>query len=132
MMTIVAELEESIAQMLEIYKPFANPGKDWLRDGKALQDLVQKRDQARAQGKSVSDKFRQLWTMWESSQPDPKERARVFEARNRIVELGLEVSRQDTNIQTQLMRKVDELKTKAVESDHKSKAVKAYSTSRSR
>lgn len=132
MMNIATELEETITRMLQVYEPFSSPGKDWLKGGDALMDLVRRRDQALAEGKAQSDRFRQLWTAWEATAPNQEERARIFQARNRIVEMGLEVSRSDTSIQTQLKRKVDELKRKAVESDSKSKVAKAYAGNRSR
>ncbi len=119
-------LEESMEKLLEVYQPFAQPGKDWIQGGEALQDLVQRRDQALQEGMPLSDEFKRLWSEWESSQPAQEERARVFQTRNKIVELGLQVSRLDTDIQSRLRKKADELRRMAVESNKKSNAVKAY------
>ncbi len=124
---LVTELEASMDQMLAIYRPFSEPGKDWSQGGSPLQDLVRQREEALLLGKPASDRFRQLWSQWEASSPDQEERARVFQARNRIVELGMTVSKSDTAIQTQLKRKTEDLRRQAVESDKKSKAARAYS-----
>lgn len=130
MMTLVAELEASMDLLLEVYAPFSEPGKDWSRGGESLQTLVRRREEALTQGKPLAERFHQLWKAWEATQPDQSERARVFQARNRIVELGLAVSRSDTSIQVQLKRKSEELRRQAVESDHKSRAAQAYAGSR--
>ena len=131
-MDIAAELEKSMEELLEIYAPFSDPGRNWQKGGAALDELVQRRDQALSKGKPASDRFKQLWAAWEKSDPDQTERARIFQARNRIVELGLLVSRNDTGIQAQLRRKSEELSRLAVESEQKSKAANAYASSRSR
>jgi hypothetical protein len=123
---LAGELESTMDQMMAIYRPFAEPGPDWSRGGQPLQDLIDRRDAALLQGKPVADKFRQLWAAWEATSPDPDERARIFRGRNRIVELGMSVSRSDTAIQTQLKRKADDLRRQAVESGHKAKALHAY------
>lgn len=119
-------LEASMEKLLEVYQPFAQPGKDWIQGGDALQDLVRRRDLALQEGKPLSDEFKRLWSEWESSQPAQEERARVFQTRNRIVELGLQVSRLDTDIQSRLRKKADELRRLAAESNKKSNAAKAY------
>lgn len=119
-------LEASMEKLLEVYQPFAQPGKDWIQGGDALQELVQRRDLALQEGKPLSDEFKRLWSEWESSQPTLEERARVFQTRNRIVELGLQVSRLDTDIQSRLRKKADELRRLAAESNKKSNAAKAY------
>lgn len=124
---LVTELEACMDQMLAIYRPFADPGKDWTRGGDPLQDLVKRREEALVLGKPISDNFRQLWAAWELSCPPPEERARIFASRNRIVELGMTVSKSDTSIQTQLKHKSQELRRQAVESGNKAKAVRAYS-----
>lgn len=123
---LAAELESTMDQMLAVYRPFAEPGTDWSRGGQPLQELIDRRDAALVQAKPIADKFRHLWSSWESTSPEPAERARIFQARNRIVELGMSVSKSDTAIQTQLKRKTDELRRQAVESGHKAKAMQAY------
>lgn len=119
-------LEETMESLLEVYQPFAQPGKDWIQGGDALQDLVQRRDEALQKGKPLSDELKKLWSEWESAQPAPEERARVFQTRNKIVELGLQVSRLDTDIQSRLRKKADEFRRMASESNKKSNAAKAY------
>lgn len=123
---LASELESTMDQMMAVYRPFAEPGSDWSRGGQPLQELVDRRDAALLQGKPIADRFRLLWSAWESTAPEPAERARIFQARNRIVELGMSVSKNDTAIQTQLKRKADDLRRQAVESGHKAKAMKAY------
>ena len=123
---LAAELEALMEQMLAVYRPFSDPGRDWSRGGDPLQELVQRREEALLLGKPLSDRFRQLWSEWEASSPAPAERARIFAARNRIVELGMTVSKSDTAIQTQLRRKSDELRRQAVEAGRKATAVRAY------
>lgn len=123
-------LEESMEKLLEVYQPFAQPGKDWIQGGEALQDLVWRRDEALLKGKPLSDEFKKLWAEWESAQPEQEERARIFQTRNKIVELGLQVSRLDTDIQSRLRKKADDLRRMAAESNQKSNAAKAYSGSR--
>jgi len=119
-------LEASMEKLLEVYQPFAQPGKDWIQGGDALQELVRRRDLALQEGKPLSDEFKRLWSEWESTQPAQEERARVFQTRNKIVELGLQVSRLDTDIQSRLRKKADEFRRLAAESNKKSNAAKAY------
>ena len=123
---LAAELETLMDQMQAVYRPFSDPGQDWSRGGDPLRELVQRRDEALLLGKPLSDRFRQLWSAWEASSPAPAERARVFAARNRIVELGMTVSKNDTAIQTQLRRKSDDLRRQAAEADRKATAARAY------
>lgn len=132
MMGIASDLEKSMDELLVIYAPFSEPGRNWQKTEESIQDLVARRDQALAQGKPASDRFKELWAAWEKSNPDQAERARIFQARNRIVELGLQVSRSDSSIQSQLQRKAEELRRLAVESERKSKVAQAYAGSRSR
>jgi len=129
-MSLSTELEECMDQLLEIYTPFSEPGRVWIKGGDALDDLVRRRDEALAKGQPASMRFRTLWSQWEASQPPQEERAKIFQARNRIVELGLQVSRSDTTIQATLRRKVDELRQMAVASDGQSKAARAYASTR--
>jgi hypothetical protein len=123
---LARELESTMDQMLAIFRPFSEPGTDWSRGGQPLQDLIDRRDAALIQGKPVTDRFHQLWSEWEATTPSPDERARIFQARNRIVELGMSVSKSDTQLQTQLKRKTEDLRRQAVESGHKAKAMQAY------
>lgn len=123
---LAVELEATMEQMMAVFRPFAEPGTDWSRGGQPLQELIERRDAALIQGKPITDRFRQLWAAWEATSPAPDERARIFESRNRIVELGMSVSRSDTAIQTQLKRKSEDLRRQAVESGHKAKAMQAY------
>jgi hypothetical protein len=123
---LAGELEATMDRMMAIFRPFSEPGTDWSRGGRPLQDLVERRDAALIQGKPITDRFRQLWSEWESTTPAPDERARIFQARNRIVELGMSVSKSDTAIQTQLKRKSDDLRRQALESGRKAKALQAY------
>ncbi len=123
---LASELEAAMEQMFAVYRPFSDPGQDWSRGGEPLQELVHRREEALLLGKPLSDRFRQLWSEWEASSPTPAERARIFAARNRIVELGMTVSKSDTAIQTQIRRKSDELRRQAAEADRKATAARAY------
>jgi len=124
---LAGELEATMDQMMSVFHPFCDPGKNWSRGGQPLQELIDRRDAALVQGKPITDRFRQLWSEWESTTPSPDERARIFQARNRIVELGMSVSKSDTHIQSQLKRKTEDLRRQAVESGNKAKAMQAYS-----
>jgi hypothetical protein len=123
---LASELETCMERMRCIYSPFSDPGKDWSRGGDPLRNLVQRREDALILGKPLSARFRQLWAEWEASSPDQEERARIFQARNKLVELGMVVSKSDTAIQTQLKRKSAELRRLAVETNTKAKAARAY------
>ena len=127
MSDLAVELEESIVRLIEAYEPFAHPGKDWLRGGDELDRLVRDRDESLARAKPLSERYKSLWSQWESTQPSQEERARIFQARNRIVELGLQVSKLDTEIQDRLRKKSEDLRRQAAEVAKKSKAAKAYS-----
>lgn len=132
MMGLASDLEKCMEELLEIYAPFSEPGRNWQKSEESIQDLVLRRDHALAKGKHASERFKELWTAWEKANPDQTERARIFQARNRIVELGLQVSRSDSSIQSQLQRKTEELRRMAVESERKSKVAQAYAGTRSR
>jgi hypothetical protein len=123
---LAGELEATMDQMLAVFRPFSEPGTDWSRGGQPLRDLIDRRDAALIQGKPITDRFRRLWSAWEATSPAPDERARIFQARNRIVELGMSVSKSDTGIQAKLKRKSEELRRQAVETNHKAKAARAY------
>lgn len=131
-MSLSAELEACMDELLAIYAPFTEPGRQWSKGGDALDELVRRRDQALAKGQPASLRFKELWARWEASLPPQEERAKIFQSRNRIVEVGLQVSRSDTAIQATLRRKVDELRRMAVASDGQSKAARAYASTRLR
>jgi len=124
------ELVEAYAELERIYQPFSEDGKTWKGDLARLQLIVERRDKALAEGASLMRRIAQVWPVWESAGPRSEERARVFSARNRIVELGLAVSRADESLQGRIRRKSDELRKLAADTGNRQKATVAYGRGR--
>lgn len=120
------ELVESYAELERIYQPFSEDGRTWKGDVLRLEEIVRGRDQALAEGAVLMRRISEVWSDWESRGPDSEERSRVFSARNRIVELGLSVSRADATLQGRIRRKADELRKLAADTGIRQKATKAY------
>jgi hypothetical protein len=74
----------------------------------------------------------EVWSEWESQRPSAEERARVFAARNQIVELGLTVSRADAALQGRIRRKADDLRRLAADTGTRQRATRAYRQGRRR
>ena len=100
-----SELVESYAALERIYQPFSEDGRTWKGDVLRLEEMVRRRDQALADGAVLMQRILDVWSGWESRKPTPEQRGRVFSARNRIVELGLAVSRADSTLQGRIRRK---------------------------
>lgn len=124
------ELVSLIGRLIEIYRPFAEPGTEWREGGEALDALVEARDQALDAAQPLSERMKELWSLWETSHPTDAERAAVGQARNRLVTLGLEVSRSDMMLERVLSEKIAKLKNEASESNRKNQASQAYGKAR--
>ncbi len=124
------ELVSLIGRLIEIYRPFAEPGTEWREGGEPLDALVEARDQALESAQPLSERMKELWTLWEASHPTDAERAAVGQARNRLVTLGLEVSRSDMMLERVLSEKIAKLKNEASESNRKNQASQAYGKAR--
>lgn len=120
------ELVESYAALERIYLPFSEDGRTWKGDVPRLEEIVRRRDQALAEGAVLMRRISEVWSDWEARGPDCEERSRVFSARNRIVELGLSVSRADATLQGRIRRKADELRKLAADTGIRQNATKAY------
>jgi hypothetical protein len=128
--TATRELVTLIDRLIENYAPFAQPGNQWREGGEPLDALVASRDQALEDAQPLLERMKELWAVWESEQPTDADRAEVGQARNRLVSLGLEVSRNDIMLERVLTEKVAKLKTEASESNRKSQASQAYGRAR--
>ena len=124
------ELVTLIDRLIENYAPFAQPGHEWRDGGEPLDTLVASRDQALEDAQPLLDRMRELWASWEEGHPSDAERAAVGQARNRLVSLGLEVTRNDIMLERVLTEKVAKLKAEASESNKKSQASQAYGRAR--
>lgn len=120
------ELVEAYATLERIYGPFSDDGKTWKGDVPRLEEIVRGRDLALENGAVLMRRITEVWSMWEAQRPSSEERARVFAARNRIVELGLSVSRADSTLQTKIRRKADDLRKLAADTGTRQKATQAY------
>lgn len=130
METPTQELVSLIGRLVEIYRPFADPGTEWREGGEPLDALVEARDQALEAAQPLSERMKELWSLWEASHPSEADRAAVGQARNRLVTLGLEVSRSDMMLERVLSEKIAKLKAEASESNRKSQASQAYGKAR--
>jgi hypothetical protein len=124
------ELLETYAELERIYQPFSEDGKAWKGDVPRLQGIVERRDKALSEGAVLMRRISDAWPIWESQGPDSEERARVFSARNRIVELGLAASRANEALQARIRRKADELRMLAADIGTRQKATMAYGRGR--
>jgi hypothetical protein len=129
-MGLADELVEAYADLELIYLPFSEDGKRWMGDVEGLDEIVGLRDRALREGAAALSRIRSTWARWEAGAPATEERARVFSARNRIVELGLAASRADVALQGKVRRRTDEIRLMAADSGRKQKASAAYSTGR--
>jgi hypothetical protein len=126
-MSSTEELRGIYESLIEVYTPFAEPGNDW-RDGEeGLDALLTARDQALESAQPLLDRLPALWASWEAESHSDVERLSIGQARNRLITLGVEVSRSDTRIERVLQEKIDRLKIQATESNNRNKANQAYS-----
>lgn len=126
MKDLTRDLVAVIDRLVENYAAFSQPGNDWREGGEPLDALVQARDEALEQALPLLDEMKDLWSRWEAGTPNDAERAAVGQARNRLVSLGLEVTRSDIMLERVLSEKVAKLKAEATESNRKSQASQAY------
>ena len=120
------ELVDLYAQLEKVYLPFSDDGKAWKGDIPRLDAIVRRRDQALLEGAVLMRRIAEVWSSWETLNPTSEERGRVFSARNRIVELGLAVSRADSALQGRIRRKADDLRKLAADTGTIQKATRAY------
>lgn len=126
-MPVAEELQEVYETLIGIYAPFAEPGNDW-RDGEeGLDALLVARDQALLAAEPLLDRLPALWASWEAAAHTDAERLAIGQVRNRLITLGVEVSRSDSRIERVLQEKIDRLKVQATESNSRNKANQAYS-----
>jgi hypothetical protein len=120
------ELVAVINELVANYSPFSHPGNDWRDGGEGLDALVEARDRALENAIPLLDRMKELWALWETASPNAHDRAVVGEARNRLVTLGLDVSRSDIMLERVLSEKIAKLKSLASDSNKKSQASQAY------
>lgn len=120
------ELEKALGELEATYVPFRDAGSLWRGDPEGLEDVVRRRQEVLDSAQPLVDRIQGVWKAWEASNPGAEERSRVFAARNRIVEMGLQVSKTDIALQEKVRRKSEDLKREAADSGRKHKASKAY------
>ncbi len=120
------ELEQALIELETTYVPFRDAGAAWRGDLEGLEDVVRRRQEVLDTAQPLVDRMKRIWKEWEDGNPGPDERSRIFTARNRIVEMGMQVSKMDVALQEKARRKTDELKREAADSGRKHKASKAY------
>jgi len=125
-MDAALELVESYAELERNYAAFVEDGQEWKGDVAGLETILQHRDESLARGGELMAKIHAIWPVWEAKAPGNEERGRVFAARNRLVELGLSVSKADNTLQGKVRRRAEELRKAAAESGRTKNATLAY------
>jgi hypothetical protein len=125
-MEAALELIETYEELERTYAPFVDDGRAWKGDLGGLEAIVSGRDRALERGAALMARVRELWGPWEASGPDAQTRARVFGARNRLVELGLSASKADTTLLGKIRRRADDLRRSAADTTLRHKASVAY------
>jgi hypothetical protein len=131
-MDLTEQLVGAYADLELIYLPFSEDGKRWKGDPTGLDEIVALRERALQEGAAALSRIREIWAKWEAEKPGTEQRARVFAARNRIVELGLAASKADVSLQGKVRRRADEIRRLAAESGRTQKATAAYRTARAK
>ena len=131
-MDATLELVESYTELERNYAAFVEDGQAWKGDVEGLETILRHRDESLARGGALMAKIHAIWPLWESAAPGNEERARVFAARNRLVELGLSVSKADNALQGKVRRRADDLRKAAAESGRTRSATLAYRKGRAR
>lgn len=128
-MTVVVPLTETLEAMLaeleRVWQPFAHPSGEWTTET-GLAVLMDSRDESLARAAPLLERVQTCWKEWEQSRPADQDRARVFSARNRLVNLALEASRFETQLETGLRKRIDEGRRQAADSDRRNRAARAY------
>jgi hypothetical protein len=125
-MASATELESAFAALELAYAPFSDNGSKWKGEIPGLEGIIEKRDQSLAKAEELIGRIQVLWPEWESTSPPADQRARIYSARNRIVELGLAVARSDSALQAKVRHKTEELRRQAADSGHRQVANRAY------
>ncbi|HNY29715.1 MAG TPA: hypothetical protein PKO15_02410 [Fibrobacteria bacterium] len=120
------ELERILEELEATYAPFRDAGAQWRGDPEGLDEVVRRRQDALEAAQPLVERIQGIWKRWESNSPSPQERSRIFAARNRIVEMGMQVSKADVALQEKARRKSETLRRDAADSGRKHKASKAY------
>lgn len=122
---LTERLETLLVLLEELWQPFAHPSADWNTPA-GLSALIEARDLSLASAAPVLAEVQAEWKRWEAEKPDDKERARVFSVRNRLVNLALEASRFEINLEENLKRKIDEGRKQAAAATQKLRVATAY------
>lgn len=125
-MTLAEDLQSSLESLESTYAPFRDAGSMWRGDPEGLDEVVRLRQEALDAAQPLVERIQEVWKRWEATTPSPQERSRIFAARNRIVEMGMQVSKADHSLQEKARRKSEALKREAADSGRKHKASKAY------
>jgi hypothetical protein len=125
MAPLTETLERMLNELEKVWQPFAHPLMEWTTDT-GLSDLMDSRDESLAKAGPLLENVQVCWKQWEESRPADQERARVFSARNRLVNLALEASRFETQLETGLRKRIDEGRRQAADSDRRNRAARAY------
>lgn len=125
-MQIAEDLENALEELEATYVPFRDAGSFWRGDPEGLEDVVKRRQEVLELAQPLVDRIQRIWKSWEASNPGSEERSRIFAARNRIVEMGMQVSKTDIALQEKVRRRSEDLKREAADSGRKHKASKAY------
>jgi len=125
MAPLTEKLEGMLSELERVWEPFAHPSADWTTDT-GLSDLMDSRDVSLARAAPLLEDVQTCWKLWEESRPADQERARVFSARNRLVNLALEASRFEARLETGLRKRIDEGRRQAADSDRRNRAARAY------
>lgn len=120
------ELVETYSELERNYAPFVEDGQAWKGDVDGLEAILRHRDESLARGGTLMARIRAIWPVWEAASPGNEERAKVFAARNRLVELGLSVSKADSILQGKVRRRAEDLRKAAAESGRTRTATIAY------
>ncbi len=125
MAPLTEKLEGMLTELEKVWQPFAHPVVEWTTDT-GLSNLMDSRDESLARAAPLLENVQLCWKQWEESRPADQERARVFSARNRLVNLALEASRFETQLETGLRKRIDEGRRQAADSDRRNRAARAY------
>lgn len=131
-MDATLELVDAYAELERNYAAFVEDGQAWKGDADGLATILRHRDEALSRGGELMARIHAIWPVWEAAAPGNEDRAKVFAARNRLVELGLSVSKADNTLQGKVRRRAEELRKAAAETGRTRTATIAYGQGRGR
>jgi len=126
MTALTAHIEELLARLEEAWQPFAHAPQGGWDTPEGLAALIEARDASLITAAPLVAELQTDWKLWEEEKPDDKERARVFAARNRLVNLALEASRFETSLEANLGKRIDEIRRQASATTTRLRAATAY------